>query len=777
VGVERWGRYSLAWPNGFGGAEHESTWARLLVPPCVGSTLSASDASRGWTGPEGDRYSYYVVDRARFVSGGAGVIFKAQLATDRLDMERGSIVAVKQFAGGLADDRFDKLLERSTALCAVNHPNLARLLEVFAGPPFSKRPDLQPASSKYCCHAWIKGESLATRAPTCSVDDVVSWASDLSSGLDFLHNHEQGSFAHRDIHPENIVITPSGVAVLIDFDMILIDRGQGTQTAMLLPGTRFTPADRSPGIKGAQRDDRWSLARTLLYCLAQDPEAALHLDEATQIASKRSLDSGQSAAGIVKILRSVVDGRDLHSAQSMAVRLSQAAGASRLPLNRSSARRSFSLAPMRHTFSRMGRMSNQGRRRSIVGILGILGIGLLTLAALLGYAIASPTSAPKQASISFKSYETPSGLWVTQHWTLGGVRNDLLLGTVTLQDVVHHRVTTDYQESIAPSITRKIFSSEFLPPIVTIVNQDPTFRLRVALSPYSKPEVCSFQFFVRPSESPQKRLDQLESVEQQFDPPSRQALLLTSFALAPKSVTLRSGVVFAVTTVGILSNGRQAPPSALYAIQWSTSSGRIARVKHGVITAEQPGSAEISAWQGSKRIRIHVRVVSSGATTTLKRQGGSTTSTSNSIPSTSNSIPSTSNSMPTTSSTPRTTMPTTSTSLRRTSTTTTTMPSTPPPVQPVVTPETTGGLTHTWTSYADAGGTKGPSISAYTTVEVSCRVQGFKVADGNTWWYLIASSPWNSAYYASADAFYNNGQTSGSLQGTPFVDLSVPLCS
>jgi hypothetical protein len=55
-------------------------------------------------------------------------------------------------------------------------------------------------------------------------------------------------------------------------------------------------------------------------------------------------------------------------------------------------------------------------------------------------------------------------------------------------------------------------------------------------------------------------------------------------------------------------------------------------------------------------------------------------------------------------------------------------------------------------------------------------VPGFRVADGDTWWYKVASSPWNGTYYASADAFYNNGQTSGSLVGTPFVDASVPNC-
>ena len=100
-------------------------------------------------------------------------------------------------------------------------------------------------------------------------------------------------------------------------------------------------------------------------------------------------------------------------------------------------------------------------------------------------------------------------------------------------------------------------------------------------------------------------------------------------------------------------------------------------------------------------------------------------------------------------------------------------PSPPPPSGRV---ETTGGVTHTWTNYTNAGGYEGPTIPSNTSVLIACKLTGFRVADGNTWWYRIASSPWNSAYYASADAFYNNGQTSGSLKGTPFVDPAVPDC-
>jgi hypothetical protein len=110
--------------------------------------------------------------------------------------------------------------------------------------------------------------------------------------------------------------------------------------------------------------------------------------------------------------------------------------------------------------------------------------------------------------------------------------------------------------------------------------------------------------------------------------------------------------------------------------------------------------------------------------------------------------------------------------------TSTPTPSVAPQPQPVATTyaETPGSVAHTWTDYADAGGSEGPSIASGQTVQISCRLNGFQVADGNTAWYRIASAPWSGQYYVSADAFYNDGRTSGSLSGTPFYDPAVPVC-
>jgi hypothetical protein len=88
---------------------------------------------------------------------------------------------------------------------------------------------------------------------------------------------------------------------------------------------------------------------------------------------------------------------------------------------------------------------------------------------------------------------------------------------------------------------------------------------------------------------------------------------------------------------------------------------------------------------------------------------------------------------------------------------------------------TTGTPAHTWANpvqLTEAGTPLGPRQS----VQVLCRVRGYVVEDGDPWWYRLASAPWNGHYYATSDAFYNNGATSGSVVNGVFVDEQVPVC-
>jgi hypothetical protein len=91
--------------------------------------------------------------------------------------------------------------------------------------------------------------------------------------------------------------------------------------------------------------------------------------------------------------------------------------------------------------------------------------------------------------------------------------------------------------------------------------------------------------------------------------------------------------------------------------------------------------------------------------------------------------------------------------------------------------EVSGGVAHTWSNPQLAGGRAGPEIMPRQRVLIACRLRGFKVPDGNVWWYLLASPPWSHRFYATADTFYNDGRTKGSLHGSALVDPQVARCS
>jgi hypothetical protein len=78
------------------------------------------------------------------------------------------------------------------------------------------------------------------------------------------------------------------------------------------------------------------------------------------------------------------------------------------------------------------------------------------------------------------------------------------------------------------------------------------------------------------------------------------------------------------------------------------------------------------------------------------------------------------------------------------------------------------------TPYSAKEGTK---IPPGTWVQVSCKVDAPTIpsATPDGYWYRIASSPWNNAYYAVANTFLN-GDVLGQSPYTHNTDLRVPDC-
>jgi surface antigen len=112
-------------------------------------------------------------------------------------------------------------------------------------------------------------------------------------------------------------------------------------------------------------------------------------------------------------------------------------------------------------------------------------------------------------------------------------------------------------------------------------------------------------------------------------------------------------------------------------------------------------------------------------------------------------------------------------------------PPPPPPPPPAVT--TTPAAPQTWaeqeghygvntfTNPVNASG-MGTKIASGQTVQVSCRIYAPQIQSVNPdgWWYRVASSPWNDAYYSPANTFMNGDPWDGPY--THPTDMAVRVC-
>lgn len=109
------------------------------------------------------------------------------------------------------------------------------------------------------------------------------------------------------------------------------------------------------------------------------------------------------------------------------------------------------------------------------------------------------------------------------------------------------------------------------------------------------------------------------------------------------------------------------------------------------------------------------------------------------------------------------------------SSTVTTTPSAPAPPRTFPQQQATRGV-NTFTNPYNASG-MGERIPPRTWVQVSCKVHAPQIVSVNPdgYWYRIASAPWNNAYYAPANTFWN-GDVEGQLPYTRNTDWNVPNC-
>ncbi|MCU0520878.1 MAG: ABC transporter substrate-binding protein, partial [Anaerolineae bacterium] len=195
-------------------------------------------------------------------TGGMGAVYRAW------DLRLEKSVALKELMPqpGLAPDALAQLKmqfrQEAVVLGKLKHANLVPVTDYF-----------EEHSNDYLVMEFVEGESLSAfivREGALPETQVVSWARQLLDALRYCH--AQGVL-HRDIKPQNVIIAPTGEAVLVDFGLVKLWDPANPMTRTVMRGVG-TPEYAPPEQWGAlshhtdPRSDLYSLGATLYHALA-----------------------------------------------------------------------------------------------------------------------------------------------------------------------------------------------------------------------------------------------------------------------------------------------------------------------------------------------------------------------------------------------------------------------------------------------------------------------------------------------------------------------------
>jgi serine/threonine-protein kinase len=166
----------------------------------------------------------------------------------------------------LVKEARDQFLREATVLARLDHPNLPKVSDFFS-----------TGLRDYLVMDFVPGDDLRTIMLKAKQNnqflqeiDVLSWISQLSDALIFLHEQET-PILHRDIKPSNLKLTPSGLLKLVDFGLVKIAApGEVTITIVQGQGTAiYTPLEQYGGDQGHTdvRSDVFSMGATLYHLL------------------------------------------------------------------------------------------------------------------------------------------------------------------------------------------------------------------------------------------------------------------------------------------------------------------------------------------------------------------------------------------------------------------------------------------------------------------------------------------------------------------------------
>ncbi|HTK06476.1 MAG TPA: serine/threonine-protein kinase [Ktedonobacteraceae bacterium] len=218
-------------------------------------------------------YGHYRIERV-LGSGGFGHVYLASNLTSSQQC------AVKEYLVTGASGQ-EQLKHEATVLSQLHHPSLPAFQDAF-----------MERGRYYVVLNYIEGNDLTDlirmtrqRNEVVPIERILQWLISICEAVTFLHN-QYPPVIHRDIKPDNIRITSSGTAILVDLGnakaaadgarTLFFIRHQGT------PG--YAPQEQYPGGSGTDtRSDVYALGGTLYFALTtHEPPSVSTRNQAIQ---------------------------------------------------------------------------------------------------------------------------------------------------------------------------------------------------------------------------------------------------------------------------------------------------------------------------------------------------------------------------------------------------------------------------------------------------------------------------------------------------------------
>ena len=187
----------------------------------------------------GDRYEIL----EKIGTGGMAEVFKGK------DHKLNRFVAVKVLKDEFAEDKnfVRKFKEEAQAAAALAHPNIVNVYDVG-----------DEMNINYIVMELVEGITLKTyieKKGRLTVKEATSIAIQVASGLEVAHNNR---IVHRDIKPQNIIISREGKVKVTDFG-IAKSVSSNTNTADTMGSVHYTSPEQARGGYSDAKSDIYSL--------------------------------------------------------------------------------------------------------------------------------------------------------------------------------------------------------------------------------------------------------------------------------------------------------------------------------------------------------------------------------------------------------------------------------------------------------------------------------------------------------------------------------------